>query len=186
MLNSSSALSYFGTDDYCDEAMVCLGRVWWRGGRGESGVLTAEAEFCIPLLSPTSPLKEQDDTTGSWLSWCQPHEKFRGCEIFLRPGSSLRQWPVSLWRCDSLFGRISVPGGKAQAREDQEREYLSQQDASRAELRQISTSAFQRLAAHKVELRDWKNPVLFTFLSWKSGLSFLQYLNKCVPAEDLQ
>lgn len=58
-----------------------------------------------------------------------------------------------------------MPGGKAQAREDQEREYLSQQDASRAELRQISTSAFQRLAAHKVELRDWKNPVLFTFLS---------------------
>lgn len=101
--------------------------------------------------------------------------------------SCLGQWLLSLRRWSSLFRRILVPGRKAQACEDKECEYLHH---SRM-LPEPSCGVSVLLPFRRgLLLTRWngglKNPILFTFLSWKSGLSFLQYLNKCVPAEDLQ
>lgn len=61
-------------------------------------------------------------------------------------------------RSGSLFGRISVPGGKAQAGEDKE-------DHSRM----LPEPSWGIISASALLLTRWnerlKNPVLFTFLS---------------------
>lgn len=177
-------VEYLWTDDYCGEARVRLGQAGSEEIWGSLGSHN-QAEFSASL--PNLPFVRTKWYFCILVISVQPHEKIQGWDILLRPVSCLGKQLSSLGRCCSIFGRISEPGGKAQACGNTECKYLSNSRMLCEPSPGISVVLPFR---EGLLLTRWneglKNPILFLFLSWKSGLSFLQYLNKCVPAEDLQ
>lgn len=194
LLNTSRVLSCFELS-VCSKPQVGWILVdWWllRWSKGQAGSeeiwgslgSPKQAEFSASL--PNLPFVRTRCYFCILVISVQPH-KIQGWDILLRPVSCLGQPLSSLGTCCSIFGRISEPGWKAQACGSTGCKYL----CNSRTLCEPSPGISVLLPFREgLLLTRWneglKNPILFLFLSWKSGLSFLQYLNKCVPAEDLQ